>query len=125
MLWTIVEPVARQLQLRKDVNLRQTNNIIASTTGKDLTSKHCAVRCLRKSDCSAFNFGVTSDGTRICEEIADDQHLSASVLTANNWSYYSGQTNFVVAVKRTVTPKIQVKTNTDKYLDVLKHLYEL
>ena len=95
-LLTPVEPVARQLNLHKHDNSRQTNAILELTIGNNLTWQHCAVRCARESNCRAFNFGVTSDGKRICEEITNYQISSIIVVTEDGWSCYTGLTCYLM-----------------------------
>ena len=88
LLSSTAEYAARELQLRKHTNLRQTSNIIATTVGNDMTSRHCAVRCSRNIACDAYNYGMTSHGKWICEEIKDGGSFPGSIENEVGWSYY-------------------------------------
>ena len=98
-LSTTVQPAARQLQLRKFVSFCQTNNIIKATVGQTLTSGYCAVRCSRNSACDAYNYGVTSDGNRICEEVIEYQNSARMIVYEEGWSFYAGETIVLLLLK--------------------------
>ena len=95
-LLTTVQPAVRQLNLHKHDNSRQINAILELTIGNHLTSKQCAVRCARKIKCRAFNFGVTSDGIPICEEITNHRTTSIIVVEEDGWSHYAGRTRYLM-----------------------------
>ena len=95
VLSSSADHATEQLQLRKHINLRQTNNVIASAVGNDLTSRHCAVRCSNNKTCDAYNCGMTSDGEWICEEIKNDENSPGTSQNEVGWSYYEGYTSYM------------------------------